>query len=104
MNNIVELYEQLIQIANSGDEEAVRKFLIDNFEAWPEEVQRELVGYFFEEGLSKTAEDLSLLTDYQKQFVEIYDILEKTKRRLEDKLREYEIKEELLGDKGEENK
>jgi hypothetical protein len=104
MNNIAELYDQLIQIAKNGTEDDVRKFMIDNFNSWPEDIQVDLFGYFFEEGLAKTAEDLSLLTDYQKQLIDAYEYLEKTKKILEDKLKEQEIKAEILGDKSEENK
>lgn len=102
MAELRELYQKLSEIAKTGSEEEIRNFIIENFESWPEDIKIELIGIFFEEGLAKTAENLSLLANFQQEVLNTYESLEKLKRRLEDRLRELELKKEILGE--EENK
>jgi hypothetical protein len=90
-----ELYQEFQKIASSGSEEQARQFLIDNLPQFPEEVRKQIVFAFFEEGLEKAAEGESLINNFQKRGLEAVKTLEELKRILEDKKGELELKQSL---------
>ncbi|MBI3442600.1 MAG: hypothetical protein HY007_02440 [Candidatus Sungbacteria bacterium] len=65
-NNI---YAQLKDMIDRGTEEDVRNFFVDNLEKFPQNVQVEIVGAFFEEQLENTGGDADLVEKFQGQGV-----------------------------------
>jgi len=85
------IYEEFFKILAEGSEEDVRNFLIENFDKFPENVKRDIVGIFFEEAV-----DLAYATlKFKERLLETVIELEKIKRALEDRKRELELKKEL---------
>jgi hypothetical protein len=90
-----ELYEEFFRIAESGDEAAGRKFLMEYFKEFPEETQNAIIGAFVEEALQKKNEEQGVIADFQKQGVEMVNALQKTKEDLQKKSKMLDIKESL---------
>lgn len=51
--NSAQILEQLEQVITSADEEKAKNFLIDQFQKFPEDLQREISLAFLQEGLGK---------------------------------------------------
>ncbi len=59
------LYNDLQQVIAGGNEEAIKKFVMDHITEFPEDVQGKLMLGFFEEGLNKANDDKKLVNDFQ---------------------------------------
>jgi pheromone shutdown protein TraB len=93
MNNFLELYEKFLKALETDDEDKIKDFLVENFDKFPEDVQIEIVGTFFEEAVDRTYNFIKK----EEELVGIKNDIERLKRILEDKKRELEIKKELEG-------
>jgi len=85
------IYENFFKILSEGREEEVRNFLIENFDKFPEDIKRDIIGIFFEEAVDLAYAEIEL----KKRLLETTKELERTLRLLEDKKRELELKREL---------
>ena len=85
------IYENFFKILSEGREEEVRNFLIENFDKFPEDIKRDIIGIFFEEAVDLAYAEIEL----KKRLLETTKELEKALRLLEDKKRELELKREL---------
>ena len=59
------LTEQLKQLISAGDEAKVRAFLVENFQSFPEDLQREISLVLLDEGLDKAID--SKLKEYERK-------------------------------------
>ncbi|MCS7200721.1 MAG: hypothetical protein NZ822_01045 [Patescibacteria group bacterium] len=66
-------------------------FLIQNFNSLPEDLQRSLTLYLFEESLK----DMEELETMKLETMEIFEFLQKVKKRIEEQKKIIEIKESL---------
>jgi len=85
------IYENFFKILSEGSEEEIRNFLIENFDKFPEDLKRDIIGVFFEEAVDLAYAEIEL----KKRLLETTKELERTLRLLEDKKRELELKREL---------
>jgi hypothetical protein len=85
------IYENFFKILSEGSEEEIRNFLIENFDKFPEDLKRDIIGVFFEEAVDLAYAEIEL----KKRLLETTKELERTLRLLEDKKRELELKKEL---------
>jgi hypothetical protein len=85
------IYEGFIKILSKGSEEEIRNFLVENFDKFPEDLKRDIIGVFFEEAVDLAYAEIEL----KKRLLETTKELERTLRLLEDKKRELELKREL---------
>jgi len=96
MNDIFEdLYKEFMVFVEKNDEEGARKFLIDNLQKFPEDVQDKLTFAFFEEALMKEAEGKKEIAEMQKQGLEAISQIEKAKKILKDKEKEEDLRSNL---------
>ncbi|BCX15663.1 MAG: hypothetical protein KatS3mg097_555 [Candidatus Parcubacteria bacterium] len=87
--------EEFIKILTTESEENIRNWIVNNFDKLPEDLQTAILGTFFEEALNTASQDLSERTDYFQQILDTHQNLISLKKRLEDKIRELQIKEEI---------
>jgi hypothetical protein len=87
------VYENFFKILSEGSEEEVRNFLVENFDKFPEDLKRDIIGVFFEEAVDLAYAEI----EFKRKLLETAKELERLKRILEDKKRELEIKKELEG-------
>jgi hypothetical protein len=85
------IYEDFFKILSKGSEEEIRNFLVENFDKFPEDLKRDIIGVFFEEAVDLAYTEIEL----KKRLLETTKELERTLRLLEDKKRELELKREL---------
>jgi hypothetical protein len=85
------IYENFFKILSKGSEEEIRNFLVENFDKFPEDLKRDIIGVFFEEAVDLAYAEIEL----KKRLLETTKELERTLRLLEDKKRELELKREL---------
>jgi hypothetical protein len=85
------IYENFFKILSDGSEEEIRNFLVENFDKFPEDLKRDIIGVFFEEAVDLAYAEIEL----KKRLLETTKELERTLRLLEDKKRELELKREL---------
>jgi len=85
------IYEEFFKILSEGTEEDVRNFLIENFDKFPDDLKRDIVGLFFEEAVDLTYAYIK----FKEELLKTLTDLERIKRLLEDRKRELELKREL---------
>ncbi len=89
------LMKEFSEVVARGNEEDARKFLVDNLKQFPQEVQGKIIGAFFEEALSKKADGLHAVADFQKEGLAAVSNLEQGKRQLDDKQKLLDLKESI---------
>ena len=90
-----ELYKEFLAIIDSGDEQKARDFLVTHLKEFPQETQDTIVMAFFEEALTQSAEDSAAISKFQKEGLEMVDVMEKMKMKLEDKGKMIELKKTI---------
>ncbi|GIW66028.1 MAG: hypothetical protein KatS3mg094_547 [Candidatus Parcubacteria bacterium] len=92
-----EIVENLTKVLREGTEEEIRNFLVENFDKFPEDLKTIIVGTFFEESLERL-EALSKGTSEALEVFKLYKELTEIKNRLENRLKELKLRQELLGE------
>ncbi len=96
MNDTFEdLYNQFLVYVNKDDEQGARKFLIDNLQKFPEDIQEKLTFAFFEEALMKETEGRKDIAEMQKGGLEAMSQIDKAKKVLEDKRKVEDLRSSL---------
>lgn len=90
-----ELYEEFRGVAQGGNEQKVKDFLITHFNDFPREVQNKIILAFFIEGIETAATDAQLLNDFQVKTLGDMKKIEQIKQELKDKLRLVEIQKKI---------
>lgn len=88
---ITELYKEFYKIMQEGDESKALEFLINNFNDLPEDIQREIVWYLFENVLIEQSE----LENIKNESLNMFKYFEKLRRIAENKKKEIEIRESI---------
>ncbi len=94
-DTFLDLYNEFLGYVNKDDEEGARKFLIDNLQKFPEEVQDKLTFAFFEEALMDTTKGIKDIGEMQKQGIDAMSQIEKAKKILEEKLKIEDLRANL---------
>jgi len=89
------LMKEFSEVVARGNEEDARRFLVDNLKKFPQDVQDKIITAFFEEALSKKANGLRAVADFQKEGLKAVNDLEQGKRKLEDKQKLLDLKESI---------
>ena len=97
-DTVLELYTRFLSVAKTGGEEAARKFLVDNFKSFPDDMQRDLTLAFMEEAINQTLTEEKTITDLQTRTLGQMDRALKVKRILDDKLRLQALQSDLKGE------
>jgi len=90
-----DLYKEFLVYAEKDDEAGARKFLIDNLQKFPEEVQDKLTFAFFEDALMHDAKGIKEIADMQKEGLEAMSQIDKAKKILEDKIKIKNLRSKL---------
>ena len=93
MNEI--LREQLLTILESGNERAVKDFLIEHLKEFSEEIQENIATLFFTEALEQRVSNGQQIISLQKELLATLEKAEKTEAALNDKKKELDAKEQL---------
>ncbi len=96
-DNFNKLYEEFLRIAESGDEDAAKKFLADHVNEFPEKTRDEILFAFFEEALLKKADAITGRATMQQQGMDAIALLQKAKKDLENDARIDELQSSLGG-------
>ncbi len=94
-DTFTDLYNEFLGYVNKDDEAGARKFLIDNLQKFPEEVQEKLTFAFFEEALMSEAKGVKEIADMQKQGLEAIRQIDEAKKILEDQAKIKDLKAKL---------
>lgn len=96
MNDTFEkLYSEFLTYVDNDDEAGARKFLVDNLQKFPKDVQDKITFAFFEEALVEETAGVKEIAEMQKQGLEAMSELDKAKKVLGDKIKEEEIRSKL---------
>ena len=96
MNDTFEdLYKEFMVYVDKDDEEGARKFLLDNFQKFPEDIQDKLTFAFFEEALLDETKGMKDIADMQKQGLEALSQIDKVRKILEDKKKIEDLRSNL---------
>ncbi len=79
-----DLYNEFLVYVNNDDEQGARKFLIDNLQKFPEEVQDKLTLAFFEEALMDTTKSIKDTADMQEQGLNAMSQIDEAKKIFEE--------------------
>jgi ferritin len=90
-----DLYKQLGDIADTGDEQAFRTFLTDHFNEFPEEIQKKIMFEFFSEALTAKVQNISQNAQIQQEGIEAIKEVEKAEKLLTDQQRLADLKSSL---------
>ncbi len=92
-----DIYVQLKGVIDRGTEQDVRAFLSnpDNLAKFPQSIQAEIVGSFFEERLDDTGGGIGIVERYKDQGIKMANELEGGKRAVEDAIKAKDIQEKL---------
>ncbi len=90
-----ELYDQFLQIARAGDEEAAKKFLADHLNEFPEETRNEILFAFYEQAVLKQADEVATDVAMKQEGLEALTVLEKAQKDIDNEIRIEELKEGL---------
>jgi hypothetical protein len=91
----LDLYNEFMAYADKDDEAGARRFLIDNLQKFPEEVQDKLTFAFFEEALANDVKGIKDVAEMQKEGLEAMSQIDKAKKILEDKIKVRDLKDKL---------
>ncbi len=94
-DKFLDLYNEFIVYVNKDDEAGARKFLIDNLQKFPEEVQDKLTFAFFEEALLNETKGIQEVAEMQKQGLDAMSQIQKAKKILEDKIKVKDLRAKL---------
>src|SRR3989344_7479967 len=90
-----DLYNEFLVYVDKGDEAGARKFLIDNLQKFPEDMQEKLTFAFFEEALMKDTKGVKEVAEMQKQGLDALSQIDKAKKILEDKMKIKDLRSKL---------
>ena len=91
----IELYDEFIKIAETGDEAATRAFFTEHLGEFPEETKNQLISAFLTEAISGEAEVLQARTEVQKEVVETLSDIQGAKKEIENQNRIIQLREQL---------
>lgn len=94
-NTFSDLYNEFLVYVDKDDEAGARKFLIDNLQKFPEEVQDKLIFAFFEEALLDETKGMKDIAEVQKQGLDAMSQIDKAKKILEDKKKIEDLRSSL---------
>jgi len=94
-DTFLDLYNEFLVYVNNDDEAGARKFLIDNLQKFPEEVQDKLTFAFFEEALMNDTKGIKEVANMQKEGLEAMSQIDKAKKILEDKIKIKDLRSKL---------
>ncbi len=89
------LFEQVLQLYENGDEQALRAFLVAHVNEFPEEVRNQIVFFFFEEAVTDHAEGLEESRALLEEGADTLETLGALKKELEDRLGAEEVRARL---------
>ena len=91
----VELYDEFVKIAETGDEASARAFFTEHIGEFPEETKNQLISAFLTEAISEEAEVLQARTEVQKEVIETLSDIQGAKKEIENQNRIIQLKEQL---------
>ena len=96
MNDTFEdLYNEFLVYVDKNDEEGARKFLMDNLQKFPEELQDKLTFAFFEEAMLDKTKGIKAVAEMQKEGLDAMSQIDKAKKILEDKKKIEDLRSNL---------
>lgn len=90
-----DLYNEFLVYVERNDEQGARKFLMDNFQKFPQDVQDKLTFAFFEEALMEETKGIKEIAEMQKQGLDAMSQIEKAKKILEEKKKIEDLRSNL---------
>lgn len=90
-----DLYNEFLVYVNKDDEQGARKFLTDNLQKFPEELQDKLTFAFFEEALMSETKDMKGIANMQKQGLDAISQIDQVKKILEDEKKIEDLRSNL---------
>lgn len=91
----LDLYNEFRRLAQEGNEEKVRRFLMDHLKEFPENIQEDIIFAFFEEGLERSAEEEEVVGNVREGVIEAGKTVEKLQGILDNRVKMEEIRKKL---------
>ena len=92
---LTELYTKLNALIETGDETAVRRFLIDHLKEFPEDLQKRIIFETFAEALYKKVEIETNIAQIKEEGVQAIKEIEKVEGKLKDQQKLAELRANL---------
>ena len=92
---LTELYTKLNALIETGDETAVRRFLIDHLKEFPEDLQKRIIFETFAEALDKKVEIETNIAQIKEEGVQAIKEIEKVEGKLKDQQKLAELRANL---------
>jgi len=94
-NTPTQLYDEVMKLAEAGDEAAVEKFLSDHLAEFPEETRNQLVGIYLKDAIVREGEEVRARADAESAMLNVVDDTKKVRRHIENQKRIGELKQQL---------
>lgn len=94
-DTFLDLYNEFLTYADKNDEAGAKKFLTNNLQKFPEDVQDKIIFAFFEEALVADTKGMKEVAEMQKQGLEAMSQIDKARKILEDKIKIEDLKAKL---------
>lgn len=89
------LFEELIKVVETGNEQAAKDFIIDHLKEFPEDAQKKIISAFFFDALEKESDTIEKRAVLQKEALSVFADIEKAEKKLGDEKKKIELKEGL---------
>jgi hypothetical protein len=83
-DTFTKLYDEFLAYVDKNDEEGAKKFIFDNLQKFPEDVQAKIALAFFEEAVISEAEEEKNIAEVQKQGLNALSQIEKVQKIIEE--------------------
>ncbi len=93
--NVEALFKEFDRLVASGDEAAMRAFLVDHLKEFPKELQDKITFAFFAEAVTKQGAEASAVPEMQQEAGDALAMLLGARKELENEARIGELKEQL---------
>jgi hypothetical protein len=88
-----DLYTEFLKVADRGDEQEAKDFLLANLKRFPQDDQDAIVAAFFDDALKTASGDARAVAEFQKEGLRAAEKLEQLKAELQKKAKLLEAKE-----------
>ena len=87
------LYAEFLKVADRGNEQEIKDFLITNLKRFPQDEQDAIIAAFFDDALKTATDDARAIAKFQKEGLQAAENLEQLKQELKKKAKLLKTKE-----------
>lgn len=89
------IYDEFLKIVQTGTEEEAKAFLVTHIKEFPPEEQQAIILAFVQDAAEEKREGAAAVAEFQKEGIDLFQGLDRTKKELERQGAMLDIKENL---------